>query len=86
MVADPFLFLSYINSRKKKLRAERQCRVDNAGPAEQIENCQQDGVHAAKESTHKQKKVPEIKKKNESDIAEQGDGSIVASPNMKRYI
>nr|XP_027096364.1 coilin-like [Coffea arabica] len=28
-------------------------------------------------------KVPEIKKKNESDNAEQGDGSIVASPNMK---
>lgn len=70
-------------SKKKKLRAKCQCRIDNAGPAEQIENCQQDCVHAAKESTHKQKMVPEIKKKNESDIAEQGDGNIVASPNMK---
>lgn len=71
-------------SKKKKLRAECQCTIENAGSAEQIDNSEQDGVHAAKESTHKQKKVPEIKKKHESDIAEQGDGNIAASPNMKR--
>ncbi|KAL3501111.1 hypothetical protein ACH5RR_035560 [Cinchona calisaya] len=69
-------------SKKKRRQSEAQVSIENAVPAEHIENSCQDGVLATKESAHNQEKVSELKKKNNNYNAELGGGNIAISSNL----